>query len=169
MPHLATWFPCPVKLSNRHGLIAGATGTGKTTSMQSLIEQFSSAGVPVFAADIKGDLSGIDVKGQPGTIADRYVEMAGTFNPDACPVQFWDIYGNQGAPIRTSVQEMGTQLLATMLQLNQTQAGALEIAFRIAEDEKCYLLTLNDLRWSLNSMLEEREDVSRRYPLGETS
>ena len=128
-----------------------------------MMEQFSRAGVPVFAADIKGDLSGTAAKGQPGAIADRYAEMAGTFNPDACPVQFWDIYGDHGAPIRTSVQEMGTQLLSTMLQLNQTQAGALEIAFRIAEEEKSYLLTLNDLRWSLNSMLEEREDVSRRY------
>lgn len=152
-----------LKLANRHGVIAGATGTGKTVTMQSMIEQFSRAGVPVFAADIKGDLSGIAAKGQPGAIADRYAEMAGTFNPDACPVQFWDIYGDHGAPIRTSVQEMGTQLLSTMLQLNQTQAGALEIAFRIAEDEKSYLLTLNDLRWSLNAMLEEREDVSRRY------
>ncbi|MCV9906652.1 DUF853 domain-containing protein [Brucella sp. HL-2] len=153
----------PLKLANRHGIIAGATGTGKTVTMQAMIEQFSRAGVPVFAADIKGDLSGVAAKGPPGAIADRYAEMTGSFNPDACPVQFWDIYGNQGAPIRTSVQEMGTQLLATMLQLNQTQAGALEIAFRIAEDEKSYLLTLNDLRWSLNSMLEEREDVSRRY------
>jgi len=110
----------PLKLANRHGLIAGATGTGQTVTMQAMNEQFSRAGVPVFAADIKGDLSGIAAEGQPGAIADRYAEMAGTFNPDACPVQFWDIYGNQGAPIRTSVQEMGTQLLATMLQLNQT-------------------------------------------------
>lgn len=153
----------PLKLANRHGIIAGATGTGKTVTMQAMIEQFSRAGVPVFAADIKGDLSGVAAKGRPGAIADRYAEMTGSFSPDACPAQFWDIYGNQGAPIRTSVQEMGTQLLATMLQLNQTQAGALEIAFRIAEDEKSYLLTLNDLRWSLNSMLEEREDVSHRY------
>lgn len=153
----------PLKLANRHGVIAGATGTGKTVTMQAMIEQFSRAGVPVFAADIKGDLSGIAVKGQPGAISDRYEEMVGSYTPDACPVQFWDIYGEYGSPIRTSVQEMGTQLLATMLQLNQTQAGALEIAFRIAEDEKSYLLTLNDLRWSLNSMLEEREDVSRRY------
>ncbi|MEN5278097.1 helicase HerA-like domain-containing protein [Brucella sp. TWI432] len=153
----------PLKLANRHGVIAGATGTGKTVTMQAMIEQFSRAGVPVFAADIKGDLSGIAVKGQPGAIADRYAEMVGSYTPDACPVQLWDIYGEHGAPIRTSVQEMGTHLLATMLQLNQTQAGALEIAFRIAEDEKSYLLTLNDLRWSLNAMLEEREDVSRRY------
>lgn len=154
----------PLKLANRHGLIAGATGTGKTVTMQTLMEQFSAAGVPVFAADIKGDLSGIAKGGATtGPAVDRYVEMFGAFTPDSSPVQFWDIYGKHGAPIRTSVQEMGTQLLGTMLQLNQTQAGALEIAFRIAEDENSYLLTLNDLRWSLNEMLENREDVCRQY------
>lgn len=153
----------PLKLANRHGLIAGATGTGKTVTMQTLIEQFSLAGVPVFAADIKGDLSGIAKGGATGPAVDRHVEMFGNFTPDSSPVQFWDIYGKNGAPIRTSVQEMGTQLLGTMLQLNQTQAGALEIAFRIAEEEKSYLLTLNDLRWSLNEMLENREDVCRQY------
>lgn len=153
----------PLKLANRHGLIAGATGTGKTVTMQMLMEQFSKAGVPVFAADIKGDLSGIAKAGGHGAAAERYVEMVGTFNPESSPVQFWDIYGRHGAPIRTSVQEMGTQLLGTMLQLNPTQAGALEIAFRIAENEKSFLLTLNDLRWSLNEMLENREDVCRQY------
>lgn len=153
----------PLKLANRHGVIAGATGTGKTVTMQTLIEQFSLAGVPVFAADIKGDLSGIAKDGAAGPAVDRHVEMFGSFTPDSSPVQFWDIYGKHGAPIRTSVQEMGTQLLGTMLQLNQTQAGALEIAFRIAEDEKSYPLTLNDLRWSLNEMLENREDVCRQY------
>lgn len=153
----------PLKLANRHGVIAGATGTGKTVTMQTMMEQFSAAGVPVFAADIKGDLSGIAKGGATGPAIDRYVEMFGTFTPDSSPVQFWDIYGKNGAPIRTSVQEMGTQLLGTMLQLNQTQVGALEIAFRIAEDENSYLLTLNDLRWSLNEMLENREDVCRQY------
>lgn len=160
---LGQFVNLPLKLVNRHGIVAGATGTGKTVTMQAMMEQLSRAGVPVFAADIKGDLSGISAPGAHGAIADRYADMTGSFTPNSCPIQFWDVHGDSGAPIRTSVQEMGTQLLATMLQLNATQSGALEIAFRIAEEEKGWLLTLNDLRWQLNSMLEDREDVCARY------
>ncbi|HTN61826.1 MAG TPA: helicase HerA-like domain-containing protein, partial [Devosia sp.] len=104
----------PLKYANRHGLIAGATGTGKTCSLQRLAEQFSAAGVPVFAADIKGDLSGIAT---------------------TAPVTFWDVFGRKGHPIRTSVQEMGSVLLARMLNLNEAQAGTLSIALKRAEDQ----------------------------------
>jgi len=132
----------PLGYMNRHGLITGCTGSGKTTTMQTIIQGLSVAGVPVFAADVKGDLSGIAT---------------------AAPVALWDIFGAHGLPIRTSVQEMGAQMLSSMLGLNQTQAGAMEICFRKSEDDRAYMLTLDDLRWSLNDMLEEREEVSKRY------
>lgn len=132
----------PLPLANRHGLVTGVTGSGKTVTLQRLAEQFSAAGVPVFAADVKGDLSGIAT---------------------ASPVAFWDIFGALGLPIRTSVQDMGAQMLSSMLGLNPTQHGAMEICFRKSEDDRAYMLTLDDLRWSLNDMLEEREEVSKRY------
>ncbi|WP_292463517.1 helicase HerA-like domain-containing protein [Mesorhizobium sp.] len=132
----------PLRLANRHGLVTGATGTGKTVTLQRLAEQFSAAGVPVFAADVKGDLSGVAT---------------------AWPVAFWDIFGAHGLPIRTSVQDMGAQMLSSMLGLNAAQHGAMEICFRKSEDDHAYMLTLDDLRWSLNDMLEEREEVSKRY------
>ncbi|MGT2467429.1 helicase HerA-like domain-containing protein [Mesorhizobium atlanticum] len=133
----------PLRLANRHGLVTGATGTGKTVTLQRLAEQFSAAGVPVFAADVKGDLSGVASNGRP--------------------VAFWDLFGAHGLPIRTSVQDMGAGLLSRMLGLNPAQEGAMQIVFRKAEDEQCYMLTLDDLRWSLNDMLEEREDVCKCY------
>lgn len=131
-----------LKFANRHGLITGATGTGKTVTLQRLAEQFSERGVPVFCADIKGDLSGIATQ---------------------CPTEFWDVHGKFGNPIKTSVQEMGPILLSRMLKLNDTQAGALAIALKRAADEDDYMLTLDDLRWQLNDMIEEREDVCRKY------
>ncbi|MER9091516.1 DUF853 domain-containing protein [Mesorhizobium sp. M0700] len=134
----------PLRLANRHGLVTGATGTGKTVTLQRLAEQFSAAGVPVFAADIKGDLSGVAAGGR-------------------FPVALWDIFGRHGLPVRTSVQDMGAGLLARMLGLNQAQEGAMDIVFRKSEDEQAYMLTLDDLRWSLNDMIEEREDVCRKY------
>jgi len=138
----------PLRLANRHGLVTGATGTGKTVTLQRMVEQFSAAGVPVFAADVKGDLSGI------ATSAD---------GRRLFPVEFWDLFGHHGLPVRTSVQEMGPQLLSRMLGLNEAQEGAMAICFRKAEDDRAYMLTLDDLRWSLNDMLEEREDVCKRY------
>ncbi|MER9961660.1 DUF853 domain-containing protein [Mesorhizobium sp. M0045] len=134
----------PLRLANRHGLVTGATGTGKTVTLQRLAEQFSAAGVPVFAADIKGDLSGVAAGGR-------------------FPVALWDIFGRHGLPVRTSVQDMGAGLLARMLGLNQAQEGAMDIVFQKSEDEQAYMLTLDDLRWSLNDMIEEREDVCRKY------
>ncbi|MCO5144560.1 MAG: DUF853 domain-containing protein [Aquamicrobium sp.] len=154
----------PLRYANRHGLVTGATGTGKSVSLQRMAEQFSEAGVPVFAADVKGDLSGIAARGNPdGPAAQRAKAMGRTWTANQFPVQFWDIFGRHGIPIRTSVQEMGAQLLSRMLGLNPTQEGAMAICFRKAEDEKAWLLTLDDLRWSLNDMLENREDVCRRY------
>ncbi|MGV8830421.1 MAG: helicase HerA-like domain-containing protein [Devosia sp.] len=132
----------PLRFANRHCLITGATGTGKTVTLQRLAEQFSSAGVPVFAADVKGDLSGIAT---------------------AAPVTFWDVFGAKGHPIRTSVQDMGPVLLARMLNLNETQAGALAIALKRAEDQADYLLTLDDLRWQLQDMQDDREAVCQIY------
>jgi DNA helicase HerA-like ATPase len=132
----------PLRFANRHGLVTGATGTGKTVTLQRLAEEFSAAGVPVFAADIKGDLSGIAT---------------------ACPVTFWDVFGDKGHPIRTSVQEMGAVLLARMLNLNETQAGTLSIALKRAEDQADFLLTLDDLRWQLQDMQDDRETVCQVY------
>jgi uncharacterized protein len=132
----------PLRFANRHGLVTGATGTGKSVTLQRMAEEFSRNGVPVFAADVKGDLSGIAT---------------------AFPAALWDIFGRHGMPIRTSVQEMGAQLISRMLGLNETQQGAIEIAFRIAEKEQSYLLTLDDLRWSLSDMLDNREDVCKQH------
>ncbi|HTM78987.1 MAG TPA: helicase HerA-like domain-containing protein, partial [Devosia sp.] len=132
----------PLRFANRHGLVTGATGTGKTVTLQRLAEQFSAAGVPVFAADIKGDLSGIAT---------------------TAPVTFWDVFGRKGHPIRTSVQEMGSVLLARMLGLNEAQAGTLSIALKRAEDQADFLLTLDDLRWQLQDMQDDRETVCQVY------
>lgn len=132
----------PLRYANRHGLVTGATGTGKTVTLQRLAEQFSAASVPVFAADVKGDLSGIAT---------------------AAPVTFWDVFGAKGHPIRTSVQEMGPVLLARMLNLNETQAGTLAIALKRSEDQADYLLTLDDLRWQLQDMQDDREAVCQVY------
>ena len=132
----------PLKRANRHGLIVGSTGGGKTVTLQRLAEQFSRAGVPVFASDVKGDLSGIATNS---------------------PVQFWDLYGVHGLPIRTSIQAMGPELLARMLKLNDVQEGTLAIAFRKSEDERDFMLTIDDLRFALIDMLENRETVCNRY------
>jgi DNA helicase HerA-like ATPase len=132
----------PLKRGNRHGLIAGSTGSGKTTTVQRMIEGFSAAGVPVFATDIKSDLSGACT---------------------AVPVQFWDLYGTHGLPIRTSVQEMGALLLSSMLQLNEVQAGTLAIIFKKSEDEQDFMLSLDDLRFNLIDALDNREAVCSKY------
>jgi DNA helicase HerA-like ATPase len=154
----------PLRLANRHGLVTGATGTGKTRTLQTIVEQLSAAGVPVFAADVKGDLSGL---GSPaitnGPAAARAAVLQRDWQPEASPVALWDLWSSHGLPVRTSVQEMGSLLLSSMLGLNETQAGAMAIAFRIAEDQHEWMLTLDDLRWALNDMLEDREEVCRQY------
>ncbi len=136
------------KMANRHGLIAGATGTGKTVTLRVLAEQFSNLGVPVFMADVKGDLSGIaKAGGDNPKIADRVKElkMEG-FSYEAYPLAFWDVFGEKGHPIRTTISEMGPLLLARILNLNETQAGVLNIVFKIADDNGLLLLDLKDLR-----------------------
>lgn len=153
------------KYANRHGLIAGATGTGKTVTLQILAEGFSAAGVPVFAADVKGDLAGLL---RPGTLGDKLVARAQTVGLDpyearGFPVCFWDLFGEQGAPIRATVSEMGPLLLARLLQLNETQEGALALAFRYADDEGLLVLDLKDLRALLVEVGEKARELSTRY------
>lgn len=154
----------PLRLANRHGLVTGATGTGKSRTLQVIVEQLSAAGVPVFAADVKGDLSGLGSPAIPnGPAAARAGALQRDWRPEAYPVAFWDLWGSCGLPVRTSVQDMGALLLSAMLRLNETQAGAMAIAFRIADEQHDWMLSLDDLRWTLNEMLEDREDVCRRY------
>ena len=154
-----------LKYANRHGLITGATGTGKTVSLQVMAEGFSRAGVPVFCADVKGDLSGIAVAGEP---KDFLAKRAGDigfddYDFDAFPTIFWDLFGEQGHPIRTTVSEMGPLLLARMLGLNDTQEGVLNIGFKLADDEGLSLLDLKDLRALLIHMDERDKEISASY------
>ena len=150
-------------MANRHGLIAGATGTGKTVTLQVLAEGFSQLGVPVFMADVKGDLAGICCPGQGSAKIDSRLESCGVshFPFRACPVTFWDVYGEKGHPVRTTVSEMGPLLLARMLGLNETQTGVLHIIFRIADDEGMLLLDLKDVK----AMLAYVGENSARYTL----
>jgi DNA helicase HerA-like ATPase len=153
----------PLARANRHGLVTGSTGGGKTVTLQRLAEQFSAAGVPVFAADVKGDLSGVAAMGGDGALQAKTVALGRQFVPARYPVAFWDLFGVHGLPIHTSVQEMGAELLARMLRLSDAQEGALAIAFKKSDDEKSWMLTLDDLRWTLHDMIENREDVCRQY------
>ena len=155
--------------ANRHGLIAGATGTGKTVTLQGLAESFSAAGVPVFVADVKGDLAGIAMAGSPthpahAALTARAAElcMADYAYADN-PSIFWDLYGEQGHPIRTTVSEMGPLLLARLLGLNETQEGVLNIAFRLADDEGLLILNLEDLQALLIHCGERAGELSTRY------
>ena len=155
--------------ANRHGLIAGATGTGKTVTLQTLAEGFSAAGVPVFAADIKGDLAGIAMPSTPNqrahaAFAARAAELGLTgYTPGAAPVVFWDLFGTAGHPVRTTVTEMGPLLLARLLGLNETQEGVLAIAFRVADDEGLLLLNLADLRAMLSDLSARSAELGARY------
>ncbi len=152
-------------MANRHGLIAGATGTGKTVTLQVLAEGFARAGVPVFMADVKGDLSGIC---QPGEAKPKLLERAKTlgieaFTPRAYPTLFWDLFGTQGHPIRTTVSDMGPLLLARLLDLNDTQEGILNIAFKLADDDGLLLLDFKDLRSLLTHVGENSKDLKNAY------
>ncbi len=154
-----------LRLANRHGLVAGATGTGKTVSLQILAEGFASQGVPVFCADVKGDLSGLAVK---GTLKDFLENRARDIDFDdyeyeAFPVIFWDLFGEQGHPIRTTVSEMGPLLLARLLGLNETQEGVLNIAFRVSDEEGLALLDLKDLRALMTNVAERSSELSAEY------
>src|SRR5690242_13322580 len=138
---------------NRHGLVTGATGTGKTVSLQVMAEGFARAGVPVFAADIKGDLSGISEVGEPKDfIVKRAVDMGLAFQPDQFSTVFWDVFGEQGHPVRATVTEMGPLLLSRMLDLNDVQEGVLNVAFRVADDNGLTLIDMKDLRALLDAI-----------------
>src|SRR5262249_50301464 len=136
------------KMTNRHGLVTGATGTGKTVTLQRLAEGLSRIGVPVFAADIKGDLSGISQPGTPnGKVQQRVTELGlKDFVYADCPVAFWDVFGEQGHPVRATVADLGPLLLSRILNLNDIQSGVLHIAFKVAADQKMLLLDLKDIR-----------------------
>src|SRR6202162_3969542 len=143
-------------LANRHGLVTGATGTGKTVSLQVMAEGFARAGVPVFAADIKGDLSGISEVGEAKDfIAKRAAEVGLDFQPDQFSTIFWDVFGEQGHPVRATVIEMGPLLLARMLDLNDVQEGVLNVAFRVADDNGLALIDMKDLRALLDAIVPE--------------
>jgi DNA helicase HerA-like ATPase len=161
-----------LKLANRHGLIAGATGTGKTVTLQTLAEGFSRAGVPVFVADVKGDLAGLAQKGGDNPkLAERarqigYADYAG----EAMPVIFWDLFGQQGHPVRTTISEIGPLLLSRLLELNEVQEGVLNVAFKVADDQGLLLLDLKDLRAMLNFVGDNAAELSTRYgQIGKTS
>jgi DNA helicase HerA-like ATPase len=152
-------------LANRHGLIAGATGTGKTVTLQRLAEGFSAIGVPVFVADVKGDLSGISQAGKPTPkVAERVAQLGlEPFPYRACPVAFWDVFGEQGLPVRATVSEMGPLLMARMLNLNATQQGVLTAIFKIADDAGLLLLDLKDLRAMLAFAGDNAAQFKTRY------
>lgn len=157
-----------LKYANRHGLVAGATGTGKTVTLQILAQGFSEAGVPVFLSDVKGDLSGMAAAGSvDGKLHEPFLKRAGTIGLDlqyaACPVTFWDLFGEQGHPVRTTVQEMGPLLLARLMDLSEVQEGILNIAFRVADEEGLPLLDLSDLQALLVWVGENRQTLSLRY------
>ena len=150
---------------NRHGLITGATGTGKTVTLQILAEGVSRRGVPVFLADVKGDLAGLSQPAGPHPEVDRRVDVIGIddYSAQGSPVTFWDLFGTSGHPIRTTVSEMGPLLLASLLELNDTQEGVLNIAFRIADEQGLLLLDLEDLRALLRFVGQNREAISIEY------
>ncbi len=153
------------RYANRHGLIAGATGTGKTISLQILAENFSRIGVPVFLADIKGDLTGISAPAKPHPKIDERIEKIGIddYQAEGCPSVLWDIFGEQGHPIRATISDMGPLLLSRLLELNDTQEGVLNIAFKFADDEGLLLLDLKDLRSMLQYMGDHRKEFQNDY------
>jgi DNA helicase HerA-like ATPase len=155
----------PLRRANRHGLIAGATGTGKTVTLQVLAEGFSDAGVPVFLADVKGDLTGMAQAAEP---APRLIERADRigfddYEPKAYPTVFWDVFGEKGHPLRATVAELGPLLLARMLELNEVQEGVLNVVFRVADEEGLLLLDLKDLQAMLTETARRAPEISARY------
>jgi uncharacterized protein len=155
------------RLGNRHGLVAGATGTGKTVTLMTIAEGFSRMGVPVFLADVKGDVAGLAVAGAMNDKIQARVKDIGIadYVNEASPVVFWDLFGKNGHPIRTTVSEIGPTLLSRILELNDTQSGVLDIVFKLADDRGLLLLDLEDLRALLGLVADERKDISTSYGL----
>ncbi|MBO4465020.1 MAG: DUF853 family protein [Prevotella sp.] len=153
------------KMANRHGLIAGATGTGKTVTLQVMAESFCQAGVPCFMADMKGDLSGISQVGKMSGFIEKRLPEFGLENPEfqACPVRFFDVFGEQGHPMRATVSQMGPQLLSRLLQLNETQEGVLNIVFRVADERGLLILDLKDLRSTLTYVADHSKEIREKY------
>jgi len=152
-------------MANRHGLIAGATGTGKTVTLQTLAENFSARGVPVFMADVKGDLAGMSqIGGNNPKVVERVKELTITdFKEEACPVVCWDVFGEQGHPVRATVSEMGPLLLGCLLELNDTQEGVLNMVFKIADESGLLLLDLKDLRSMLQYVADNADQFKTQY------
>ncbi len=159
------------RYANRHGLVAGATGTGKTVSLLLLAEGLSRLGVPVFMADVKGDVAGLAMPGAANEKIQQRVQQIGIegYAPEGSPVLFWDLFGKLGHPVRTTVSEMGPALLSRILELNGTQEGVLEIGFKLADDQGLLLLDLDDLRALLGFVAEHRQEISTRYGLVSTA
>src|SRR5215471_21190695 len=155
------------KYGNRHGLVAGATGTGKTVSLLVLAEGFSRLGVPVFMPDVKGDVSGLAAAGTNNDIIKQRAAQVGVYSyaVEPSPVVFWDLYGKSGHPLRTTVSEVGPSLLSRILEVNNTQEGILEIAFKLADDRGLLLLDLDDLRAILGFVADNRREISTAYGL----
>ena len=153
------------KMANRHGLIAGATGTGKTVTLQVMAETFCQAGVPCFMADMKGDLSGISQVGKMSGFIEKRLPEFGIENPEfqSCPVRFFDVFGEQGHPMRATISQMGPQLLSRLMQLNETQDGVLNIVFRIADERGLLLLDLKDLRSMLDWVSKHAKEYTTKY------
>ena len=153
------------KMANRHGLIAGATGTGKTVTLQVIAESFSQAGVPCFMADMKGDLSGISQAGAMSSFIEKRCPEFGISNPQfaGCPTRFFDVFGEQGYPMRATISSMGPQLLARLMELNETQAGVLNAVFRIADDNNLLLIDLKDLRLMLDFVGKNASKFTTEY------
>ena len=153
------------RMANRHGLVAGATGTGKTVTLQVLAESFCQAGVPCFMADMKGDLSGISQAGRLSGFIEKRMPEFGIENPQfqGCPVRFFDVYGEQGHPMRTTISQMGPQLLSRLMGLNETQDGVLNITFRIADEKGLLLLDVKDLRAMLDYVSKNAKEYTTRY------
>ena len=153
------------KMANRHGLIAGATGTGKTVTLQVMAETFCQAGVPCFMADMKGDLSGISQAGKLSGFIEKRMPEFGIENPEfqSCPVRFFDVFGEQGHPMRATISQMGPQLLSRLLDLNETQAGVLNIVFRIADERGLLILDLKDLRAMLDYVSQHAKEYTTKY------
>jgi DNA helicase HerA-like ATPase len=157
--------------ANRHGLIAGATGTGKTVTLQCLAEGFSELGVPVFLADVKGDLSGLSQAGKPHPKIDERVATIGidNYQQSGYPVAFWDLFGKKGTPIRTTLTEMGPQLMSRLLDLNDTQEGVLTLVFEFTDQEGLLMLDLADLRTTLQHLIENRDSLPASYRVATAS